>query len=321
MPVPAIRHAAGRGPPYYVLGRSQAEIAEWAPVARTSRACSPRRRNRASWRSGSTTRRAASTKLEDELRATFGLRDVRVAHAASGPGLPGRGQVGTQAARLLLDNVKDSMTVALSWGHALQSMVRHDLRPGVPRPQPRAAGGGLSSISNEISGQELVRGSPYASTRSTASCTRRRRSSPPAPRRTAGGAVHRGRAAEASRADLAFVGIGTAELVGGDPRRDTSTPRNRARSGPPSRSATSPPATTTPRASRSTAWSRPDPGDQPRRAAPDPQRRRGRPGPGEAPGVLGALRGHIIDSLVCDDTLARSLLSEAHTFPNDTGGI
>jgi DNA-binding transcriptional regulator LsrR (DeoR family) len=44
-------------------------------------------------------------------------------------------------------------------------------------------------------------------------------------------------------------------------------------------------------------------------------------GRAKTPGVLGALRGHIIDSLVCDDTLARSLLSEARTSPTDTGGI
>jgi DNA-binding transcriptional regulator LsrR (DeoR family) len=44
-------------------------------------------------------------------------------------------------------------------------------------------------------------------------------------------------------------------------------------------------------------------------------------GRAKTPGVLGALRGHIIDSLVCDDTLARSLLSEARTpATNDTGG-
>jgi DNA-binding transcriptional regulator LsrR (DeoR family) len=35
--------------------------------------------------------------------------------------------------------------------------------------------------------------------------------------------------------------------------------------------------------------------------------------------VLGAIRGHLIDSLVCDETLARSLLSDdART--GETGG-
>jgi DNA-binding transcriptional regulator LsrR (DeoR family) len=37
-------------------------------------------------------------------------------------------------------------------------------------------------------------------------------------------------------------------------------------------------------------------------------------GRAKTPGVLGALRGHVIDSLVCDESLARSVLSQAkHT--------
>ncbi len=96
--------------------------------------------------------------LEDELAARFGLREVRVAHAGLVAGLRMEDQVGTQAARLLLDNLKDSMTVALSWGHALQSMVyattsEHEFH----RISLVQLVGGLSSISNEISGQELVR--------------------------------------------------------------------------------------------------------------------------------------------------------------------
>ena len=34
-------------------------------------------------------------------------------------------------------------------------------------------------------------------------------------------------------------------------------------------------------------------------------------GRAKTPGVLGALRGHLIDSLVCDESLARSVLSQA----------
>ena len=40
-------------------------------------------------------------------------------------------------------------------------------------------------------------------------------------------------------------------------------------------------------------------------------------GRAKAPGVLGALRGRIIDSLVCDEALARSVLSAAGST---TGG-
>jgi len=42
-------------------------------------------------------------------------------------------------------------------------------------------------------------------------------------------------------------------------------------------------------------------------------------GRAKAPGVLGAIRGHLIDSLVCDETLARSLLSDTRTA-DPTGG-
>jgi DNA-binding transcriptional regulator LsrR (DeoR family) len=45
-------------------------------------------------------------------------------------------------------------------------------------------------------------------------------------------------------------------------------------------------------------------------------------GRAKARGVLGALRGHIIDSLVCDETLARSILGDARgdslPLPGDT---
>jgi DNA-binding transcriptional regulator LsrR (DeoR family) len=34
-------------------------------------------------------------------------------------------------------------------------------------------------------------------------------------------------------------------------------------------------------------------------------------GRAKTPGVLGALRGHIIDSLVCDESLARSVLNQS----------
>ena len=44
-------------------------------------------------------------------------------------------------------------------------------------------------------------------------------------------------------------------------------------------------------------------------------------GRAKVPGVLGALRGHLIDSLVCDEVLARHLLSEARSASaSDNGG-
>ena len=38
-------------------------------------------------------------------------------------------------------------------------------------------------------------------------------------------------------------------------------------------------------------------------------------GRAKTPGVLGALRGRIVDSLVCDEVLARALLSERASAP------
>ena len=326
MPVPAIPPRCWSPPVSTTCwaGRRRRSPSSWAPVARTSRACSPRRRNRASSRSGSTTRRAASTRARGRP-----ARHVRPPGRAGGPRGTGPRPAGRGPGRHPGSAPAARQHQGLDDGGAVVGPrpavdgVRHDLRPGVPRAQPRAAGGGVSSISNEISGQELVRearrtpqGAVPLPARTGDVRVR------PVARRAAGGAVHRRRSPRRARRPG----------LRGDrhPSRGSSaailasmnlSPADRARSGPPSRSATSPRATTTPRASRSTGRSRPDPRGQPRRAAPHPQRRRGRPGPGEDARRPGALRGHIIDSLVCDDTLARSLLSEARTSPNDTGGI
>ena len=81
---------------YYVLGRSQAEIAE---LMGTSRSNVSRMLTEAQ-KQGIVEIRINDPEgrvheLEDDLRATFGLRDVR-AHA-SPPGLRVEDQVGTQA--------------------------------------------------------------------------------------------------------------------------------------------------------------------------------------------------------------------------------
>jgi len=312
---------------YYVLGRSQAEIAE---LMGTSRSNVSRMLTEAQ-KQGIVEIRINDPEgrvheLEDELRAAFGLRDVRVAHASSGPGLRVEDQVGTQAARLLLDNVKDSMTVALSWGHALQSMVyatTSDLElHGLNLVQ---LVGGLSSISNEISGQELVRElavrlkAQYRFLHAPATFESARSRDALLAEPSIADAL-----AEAGRADLAFVGIGT-------PSRGSSAAILASMN--------------LSHADQSAFWSAQPVGDVAARYY-DAQ---GQPvhgvvedrilgvsldellripnvvgvaqGRAKTPGVLGALRGHIIDSLVCDDTLARSLLSEARTSPNDTGGI
>ena len=307
-----------------MLGRSQAEIAELMGTSRSNVSrmlTEAQKQGIVEIRINDPEGRVHES--EDDLRAVR-PRDVRVAHAAPGPGLRVEDQVGTQAARLLLDNIKDSMTVALSWGHALQSMVYattsdlefHGLNlvqlvGACPRSATRSAARSSSASS------------PYASRRSTASCTHRRRSKSAVARRAAGGAVHRRRArrGEPRRPGLrgdrhSSRGSSAAILASMN-----LSPADQSAFWSAQPSATSPRATTTPRAGRSTARSRPDPRGHLDELLRIPNVVGVAQGRAKTPGVLGALRGHIIDSLVCDDTLARSLLSEARTSPNDTGGI
>ncbi len=262
--------------------------------------------------------------LEDELAARFGLREVRVAHAGLVAGLRMEDQVGTQAARLLLDSLKDSMTVALSWGHALQAMVYATTSDQeFHRISLVQLVGGLSSISNEISGQELVR---ELAVRLHAEY---RFLHAPATLETAASrdALMREPSiakalAEAVRADLAIVGIGTPTHGSSSAILDSLNLGA---------------------ADLKQFWAAEPVGDIAARyydasghaihGAVD-ERILGialedlvsiphvvgvAHGRAKSPGVLGAIRGHLIDSLVCDESLARSLLSEARG-PGTTGG-
>ncbi len=262
--------------------------------------------------------------LEDELGGAFGLREVRVAHAGLAPGLRMEDQVGTQASRLLLDNLKDSMTVALSWGHALQSMVyattsEHEFH----RISLVQLVGGLSSISNEISGQELVRelavrlNASYRFLHAPATLESASSRDALLAEPSIADAL-----AEAGRADMAIVGVGT-------PSHGSSSAILNSLNLSASE--------------RRQFWAAEPAGDIAARyydAAGHPihgavdERILGialedlvsiphvvgvAHGRAKAPGVLGAIRGHLIDSLVCDETLARSLLTDARA--GETGGI
>ena len=157
-----------------------------------------------------------------------------------------------QASRLLLDNLKDSMTVALSWGHALQAMVYATTSDQEHhRLTLVQLVGGLSSISNEISGQELVRelavrlGAGYRFLHAPATLE-------PATSRDAllGRAVDR-RGTEdgpAGRHRVRRHRYARPRLVGGDPRLAQPRPTTETAGvlGQHARSVTSPPATTTP---------------------------------------------------------------------------
>jgi DNA-binding transcriptional regulator LsrR (DeoR family) len=262
--------------------------------------------------------------LEDELRSTFGLSEVRVAHTRNVPGLRMEDAVGTQAARLLLDELKDSMTVALSWGHALQSMVYattadHEHH----RVTLVQLVGGLSSISNEISGQELVRelavrlGAEYRFLHAPATLE-----SSTSRDALLGEPSITDALDDARGADIAFVGVGTPTHGSSSAILDSLTLSD----------------------SESEAfWGREPVGDvaaryynaqgAPIRGAVDdrvlgigledlleiPNVVGVASGRAKAPGVLGALRGRIIDSLVCDEALARSVLSAAGSG-STTGG-
>jgi DNA-binding transcriptional regulator LsrR (DeoR family) len=93
--------------------------------------------------------------LELALRDRFGLRDVRVLEIA--PETDILSGVGRLAARWLEETLRDGQTVALSWGHTLQAVVR--AVDGLSRRDVEVVQlvGGLSALNSASTGQELVR--------------------------------------------------------------------------------------------------------------------------------------------------------------------
>ena len=93
--------------------------------------------------------------LEARLEGTFGLRTARV--AAVGQLATPTDAVGSVAAQLLLEVLEEAAVIAFSWGRTLQAVawaLETDHTYDVRFCQVT---GGLSSLSNEVSGQELVR--------------------------------------------------------------------------------------------------------------------------------------------------------------------
>jgi DNA-binding transcriptional regulator LsrR (DeoR family) len=317
MPVardPSVLLAAARL--YYVENRSQAEI---AGELGTSRSNVSRMLTEAQ-RQGIVEIRIVDPsgriqELERGLQTMFGLADVRVALRGLGSSAKVEAQVGAQAAQLLLDRVKDSMTVALSWGHALQSMVyaaTADRDYAVTLVQ---LVGGLSSVTNEISGAELVRelavrlGASYRLLHAPAALGSSLAVDALMAEPSIASAL-----ADARNADLAFVGIGTPShgssaavlgALGLSPEEEKSywdaepvgdiAARYYNAAGAPIHG---------PVENRIVAVTLED-------LAKIPNVVGVAYGRAKTPGVLGALRGHLIDSLVCDETLARGLLSAA----------
>lgn len=301
---------------YYVDNKSQQQIATTLGISRSNVS----RMLSAATDSGIVEIRIVDpagrdTELEERLRTGFGLRDARVTARVRGTaGSQPLGAVGLQAAHLLLENIGDRQTVALSWGTALQAMVWATTTEREYAAQLVQLVGGLSSIANEISGQELVRelaarlgSATYRYLHAPAAlATRAARDSLLAER-----SVHQ-TLELARRADIAFVGIGTPSH-GSSAAVIESLHLSEAEA--------------------ERFWSRGPVGDIAARYF-DAQ---GQPLDGpvhdrvlavtvddllriptvvgvaagrvKAPGVLGALRGRLIDVLVCDDGLARAVLA------------
>ncbi|MGU3432634.1 sugar-binding transcriptional regulator [Actinomycetes bacterium M1A6_2h] len=146
--------------------------------------------------------------LESQFKQRFELQDCLV--SAHTPGaLPGHA-VAALASRFLLANIRDGQSLALSWGTALQAMVR-DV---TPRQQHNIEVvplvGGLSSLDAALTGQELVRelatklGARYRYLHAPALLT-----NPSAVEAFTNEQSVKDALDAAASADIAFVGVGT----------------------------------------------------------------------------------------------------------------
>lgn len=200
---------------YYVEGRSQADVADELGTSRPNVSrmlAEAQRRGIVEIRVHHPEGRAPD--LESQLERRFGLATARVARRSSSrDALEDTGRVG---ARVLVEALEDGSTVALSWGHALQALVRAveaDRDHDVTLLQLL---GGTSAVGHGVSGQELVRelagrlGADYRPLHAPATL----RTADAARTVTAEDSVA-GSLAAAARAHLAFVGVG-------DPSRGSS---------------------------------------------------------------------------------------------------
>jgi DNA-binding transcriptional regulator LsrR (DeoR family) len=305
---------------YYVEGRSQADVATSMGTSRSNVSrmlAEAQRQGIVEIRIHDPSGRLRD--LEGKLAASFGLSEVRV--APRGTVSPARieDRVGALAAGLLLGGLQEPSTVALSWGRALQAAVyavSPDQDHDVTLVQLL---GGVSATSNEISGQELVRelavrlGASYqllhapAALESSDACRSLLAES------SVAAALDRARAA-----DVAVVGVG-------DPHVGSSAAVLAAMSLNAHEQAD--------------FWSQEPVGDLAGRyytadgtpvegvvndrvvsvtlADLDriPQVVGVATGRAKTNAVLGVLRGHHLDALVCDESLARSLLSHSGLGP------
>lgn len=142
---------------YYLEDKSQAEIAEILSTGRpnVSRMLKDaQRQGIVEIRLHDPSGRARD--LERRLADAFGLSEVRVAVRnphASDPAA----RVGALVAGLLLESLGEKSTVGISWGHALHAAVEALVADRDHDVTVVQLLGGMSAIGNEVSGQELAR--------------------------------------------------------------------------------------------------------------------------------------------------------------------
>jgi DNA-binding transcriptional regulator LsrR (DeoR family) len=147
---------------YYLHGRSQQQVADELGISRSNVSrmlTSALERGIVEIRVHDPSGR--DDELERALVARFGLRAARVAVWAGAGAAADRDdpltRVGPLAAELLLETAVDGARLALSWGRALQAMVWAVASRREHAVEIVQLVGGLPSVEHEISGQELVR--------------------------------------------------------------------------------------------------------------------------------------------------------------------
>lgn len=249
--------------------------------------------------------------LEELLVHRFGLSEARV--AAFEPGQPPLAKTGQLGAAWLLDSLRDGQTLALSWGTALQHLVWATTTDRPRHVEVVQLVGGLSPVSAATTGQELVRelaarlGASYRYLHAPALFE-----SPAAMRALAKERAVADALDAARHADIALVGIGAAGV-------GSSAYILEAMHLSP--------------AEQEEFWAGRPVGDVcaryydlAGRAVPGPVEDRVlavdladlrrvptvvgvATGKEKAPGILGALRGGVVDVLVCDAAAARAVLA------------
>ena len=249
--------------------------------------------------------------LEAALRERFGLADARVVEA--GPGADVLAAVGQVAARWLDETLRDGQVMALSWGQTLQAVVQ--ATEGLSRRDVEVVQlvGGLSALDSHLTGQELVHelsermGARYRYLHAPALFGSAEALAMMLREQAIAGALD-----VAKQADVAMVGIGTPGIGSSEALLGALglTPAQRAEfdasgpvgdvcgrfydlSGREVRSVV---------AERVLAVSLDD-----LRAIPTVAGVAA--GADKALGILGALRGRIVDVLICDQAAARSVLT------------